>query len=505
MNSVIEYLLDDVAKYPSRLALVDRERQISYEIFWEMTSKIGWYLKEELKLQSQPIGVIARHNVFTPIIFMGICSSGNFYVPIDPDMPREKLKKIILLSDIKIVLSDRENLDFRDIYSCEYVDIQNIIAENNAKALSCSKCIKERTLQEPFSVLYTSGSTGTPKGVLKTNGAFINFIESFTEIFDFEEHEIIGNQTPFYFDASAKDLLLALKLGATMVIIPTEMFSFPIKLIHYMNENKVTTILWVPSALSIVTQLNTFTEIKPTTLKRVFFVGEMFPMKHLIKWRENLPQIQYVNLYGSTEIAGIACYYKIGDEEQLTVSDNLPIGKPMPNCHIFLVEGDHIINEPNKSGEIYISSEALAKEYYKYPEGTKKAFFYCELNGNKIERYFKSGDIAHYDDKGNLVFETRRDFQIKHMGHRIELGEIETMAQSLDDVEKAGCVYDVSKNKIVLFCEKKKESMITEREIKRLLRDRLSSYMMPNKVILIDKMLLNSNGKIDRIALKKLL
>lgn len=111
MNSIIEYLLDNVDKYPSRIALIDNEHQISYELFWKMASQIGWYLKEKLKARNQPIGVIARHNVYTPIIFMGICSSGNFYVPIDPDMPREKNGKIICLSEIKVVISYREDLN----------------------------------------------------------------------------------------------------------------------------------------------------------------------------------------------------------------------------------------------------------------------------------------------------------------------------------------------------------------------------------------------------------
>ena len=358
----------------------------------------------------------------------------------------------------------------------------------------------------PLYMVYTSGSTGVPKGVLKTHGAMMDYVESFSATYPYGDHEILGNQTPFFFDASAKDIYLMLKNAATMVIIPTFLFSFPVKLVEYLNEKKITIISWVPSALSLLTQLNAFADIKPETLQKVFFVGEVFPMKQLNKWRKALPDLTYVNLYGSSEIAGICLYYEVKKEDVFEDTDVLPMGKPLSNCKIVLVnqENGSIIKDKNVSGEIYLSSKALAKEYFGDKEKTENSFVVMDLDGTGERRYFKTGDVAFYNENGDLVFTSRKDFQIKHMGHRIELGEIEVAASSIDYVIKSGCIYDNEKRRIVLYCECGPDSGVTGPQIKAALTERLSSYMVPNRVVVTDKVPLNANGKIDRVELKRI-
>jgi acyl-coenzyme A synthetase/AMP-(fatty) acid ligase len=334
----------------------------------------------------------------------------------------------------------------------------------------------------------------------------MDYVESFSTTYPYGNHEILGNQTPFFFDASAKDIYLMLKNAATMVIIPTSMFSFPVKLVEYLNEKKVTVISWVPSALSLLTQLNAFADIKPETLQKVFFVGEVFPMKQLNKWRKALPDLTYVNLYGSSEIAGICLYYEVKKEDVFEDTEVLPMGKPLCNCKIVLVDQENgsVISEKNVSGEIYLSSKALAKEYFGDQEKTENSFVVTDLDGTGERRYFKTGDVAFYNEQGDLVFTSRKDFQIKHMGHRIELGEIEVAASSIDYVIKSGCIYDNEKRRIVLYCECGPDSEVTGAQIKAALTERLSSYMVPNRVVIMDKVPLNANGKIDRVELKRI-
>lgn len=492
--NILDYLENAAKKHPDRVALEDGSGQITYRDLKVYAKKVGLFLMEKgFCRTNKPIGVMAARDKYTLVLYMGILYSGNFYVPLDPEMKQEKKDKIIAQSGMELVLTTEDAVQ---------------IAEGNFKeARNCTDYAYDTNAGDaPLYMVYTSGSTGVPKGVLKTHGAMMDYVEAFSAAYPYGEHEILGNQTPFFFDASAKDIYLCLKNAATMQIIPTSLFSFPVRLVEYLNEKKITIISWVPSALALLTQLNAFADIKPQTLKKVFFVGEVFPMKQLNKWRKELPDLTYVNLYGSSEIAGICLYYEVKKEDIFEVTQVLPMGRPLSNCKVVLIDQENgtIITDPNVSGEIYLSSQALAKEYFGDKEKTENSFIVTDLDGTGKRRYFKTGDVAFYNDNGDLVFTSRRDFQIKHMGHRIELGEIEVTASALDYIVKCGCIYDNDKHRIVLYCECTPESTVTGPQIKADLTKLLSSYMVPNRVVLMDKVPLNANGKIDRVMLKKI-
>lgn len=548
IKNVLQYLELCAKNCPDKIALAMGDEKVSFSELRDLAKKRAILIQETESGKNMPVGVIANRSPQTIVNFMTVLYSGNFYVPIDPDMPAHKLQDILDDTCMKALLGSAENaekltevkyggrfLNFperkeectgqsaskSDSYSSSQSACQSV--ENGFGA---NDCFDNFDPASPLYMVYTSGSTGKPKGVLKSHGAMISFIETYTETFPFTSEEVIGNQTPFFFDASAKDLYLLLKTGGTMEIIPTELFSMPKMLIQYLNEKKITFCSWVPTALSIVAQLNPFKSVLPQYLKRMFFIGEVMPMKHLNKWRSYLPDVQYVNLYGQSEIAGVCCYYEVKGE--FADTDTLPMGRPLGNCRVHLMKRNGTedtsgaeslteITEPGVEGEIFIESDALALEYYHDSEKTAKSFLTYDF-GNGPVRCFRTGDLALRDASGNLVFGSRSDFQIKHMGHRIELGEIESVAGALPEIGRCCCTYNHERQKIVLFCtladkeaedsnsltnkigEEKKE--LTGRDIILLLTDKLSKYMMPSRVYILDRMPLNANGKIDRQALK---
>lgn len=263
----------------------------------------------------------------------------------------------------------------------------------------------------------------------------------------------------------------------------------PIELVKYLNEKKINVIQWVPSALSIISTLGTFKVIKPEFLKKVMFVGEKFAVPQLLKWMEALPEVDFVNLYGSSEMAGICAFCQL-EKDDIEKNQRIPIGKALSNSEVFITDsaGNRITDG---EGELVVHSKALAKEYLNQPELSKKVFV-----DRKEGNCYCSGDMASYDTDGRIIFAGRRDYQIKHMGHRIELGEIETAAVNIKNVRDACCIYH--KNKIVLFyCGK-----IDKAELTTELKNNLAEYMIPNKMVLLDKIPLNANGKKDRIALQ---
>ncbi len=492
MRNILELLQRAVETHPQKIAIVDRERKVTFAELCIQAKKIGAVIKQH-GLMNSPIGVIAERNADTLIFFFAVLFSGNFYIPIDPDMPPEKKRHIFEDADLKIILGTPGMHDMLSsvAFSGTYIT-QNDISDDLVSIPNVGG-------DDPAYMVYTSGSTGIPKGVLKSHKALLSFVQAYNETFDFSPDEIIGNQTPFYFDASAKDIYMMVQLGCTLDILPSTLFTLPPDLIDYLNEHQVSFASWVPTVLSLVSQLNPFSYVKPTTLKKIFFVGEVMPMKHLNKWRAALPDIQYVNLYGQSELAGVCCYYEVTGP--FLDTDTLPMGKPLCNCSIYLLNGDHIVTQPNEIGELYICSDAIALEYFHDPEKTKNCFVYRDFGSGPV-RCFKTGDLAQYDEQGNLIFASRTDLQIKHMGHRIELGEIETIAGALEEVHRCCCVYDSDKRKIVLFCQLAQDAQLNGIDIRRLLREKLSDYMLPAKVIVMEQLPLNANGKIDRQKLK---
>lgn len=445
-------------------------------------------------LKKAPVGVYAGRKLEVIAAMLGVAAAGCYYVPLNPLVPEEKNRKIIKSAGLTLLIGAEEK-DYRGKEEgCEYFlyDHKRLPGVTERPAVDIDGA-------DTLYLIYTSGSTGEPKGIRKSHGAMVNFIEAYVEEFAFRSGEIIGNQSPFSADASAKDLYLMLRSGAKLEIIPTQLFSFPAQLMEYLNERKISFISWVPSALAIVARLRTFRDVMPETLQRVYFVGEVFPAKDLEGWRTALPELDYVNLYGSSELAGICCYYRLPKGEP--VPEALPIGGPLKNSRIFLLKDGKLSQDG--SGEIAVVSEALADEYVGNAEKTAETFCFMDIDGKRC-RVLRTGDWARYDEEGKLVYMSRDDGMIKHKGYRIELGEIEAAVSALDVIIRVCCLYDARRERITVFASSK-DPDLKVRNLNEALADKLPDYMMPKRLVLMDELPLNPNGKIDRAGLKSLL
>ena len=492
MGSILDYLENTARRFPDAIAVADGAEELSFYALRRRAYGLGQVLCAR-GITGQAVGIYAQRKVDVIAAMLGCAASGNCYVPLDPNAPADKIRKILSHAEVKLILGFADGeYDGADL-NCEYLRWggESAAESDERPAVSLSE-------RDTLYIIYTSGSTGEPKGIRKSHGAVMNFVEAYEKELDFKQKEILGNQTPFCFDASAKDIYLMLKTGARMEIIPSEKFIFPVTLIEYLNEKKITFISWVPSALAIVARLRTFRDILPTTLKRVCFVGEVFPVKDLDGWRTALPELEYINLYGQSELAGICCLYPIPKGEP--TPEALPIGKPLGNSRIWLYEDGKISGE---KGEILIESGALADEYLKNPEKTAETFMELEIDG-EMRRVLRSGDWARYDGAGNLVFMSRADGQIKYKGYRIELGEIEAAVNALDFIGRACVLYNAERERITVFCTTEREGLKL-RDLNAALEGKLTDYMLPRKLVVLEEMPLNANGKIDRPYLKTML
>jgi acyl-coenzyme A synthetase/AMP-(fatty) acid ligase len=223
----------------------------------------------------------------------------------------------------------------------------------------------------------------------------------------------------------------------------------------------------------------------------------VFPIRQFNLWKQFVPGARYINLYGPTETTGMTCWYEV--DREFGPDEAIPIGRPFCNREILLLDGDKPA-APGEPGEICIRGTCLTLGYYGAFDKTAEVFVQNPLNPHYPELIYRTGDIARYNERGELVFVSRRDSQIKHMGQRIELGEIEMAAAAVEDVGGAGCIYDGEKKKIVLFFAGEAD----EAALSAALKDRLPRYMLPGLIMKLERLPVTDNGKLDRIALRRI-
>lgn len=442
----------------------------------------------------KPIAVIAERSVKNLAAMFGVLYSGNFYTVIDSEMPPERVKAIFntlkpaAVVVTKACLSLLEKLDFNG----KAVNYE--IAKDCPADGSLLGKIRENMIDsDPAYVLFTSGSTGVPKGAVVSHKAVLTYVKWYADTFKIDESTVFGSQTPFYFSMSVSDVFSTVFAGGELNIIPKALFSFPMKLIEFLNTRRVNTIYWVPSALCIIANWRALDYGELKYVKKVLFAGEVMPVKQLNYWISKLEGAMFANLFGPTETTDICTYYIV--DRKFEDGETLPIGRACDNCDVFVVKEDGTKAKIGEEGELYARGSFLAMGYYNNPEKTAAAFVQNPLNTAYPETVYKTGDLVKYNEKGELVYISRIDFQIKHMGYRIELGEIEAAANALGYVTACAAVYDSDRDKIILAYEgKKRESA----EILSDLRLRLPEYMTPQIVKRIKAMPHNANGKVDR-------
>ncbi len=492
--NVLDYLENSALQFPDKPALVDENNIVSFSELENWAKAIGSTIVNETSSSiRKPIIVLVDRKASSIVSFMGVLYSGNHYVPIDIETPNQRLRIIIEdLNSLAIICAKKDIgvLDgLENLPKCLIFEeiIENPINEKNLKK------IRDTIIDvDPIYTIFTSGSTGKPKGIVVSHKNVIDLAEWLDYTFKFSSDEILGNQTPFYFDASVKDIYICLKKGITMFIIPKKLFMFPLLLIDYLNENKITTILWTTSAIVLVANSKVLDTKIPIYLKKIFFAGEPMFAKHLNIWRTHIPEVMYVNLYGPTEITVDCTYYIVNRE--FSDDEAIPIGNACRNMEIILLDENYQQASRDETGEICVRGTGLALGYINEPGISKEVYIQNPLNDSYRDIIYCTGDIARYNEYGEIVFVSRKDGQIKHMGNRIELGEIELAVNSLKGIERCFCFYDSKDRKIVL----EYVGTLDSKSIINRISDKLPRHMIPKVIIKQPRFLYNPNKKIDR-------
>lgn len=533
IRNILEYLEQDRVLFPDKKALVDETTSYTFSEFYDLSRRIGSAIAKKMipgeisdnaaiaddslkrsaiaKSASdntkrstkrsairKPIAVLMEKGADTLCAFMGIAYAGCFYVLLNPEFPESRLTQIQGVLEAPFIVTNSEHRELAEklVPAERILLLSDLMQEEEDSSLLDS--IRKRAIDtDPLYANFTSGSTGVPKGVVVGHRSVLDFIENFVPMFGIGNNDIIANQAPFDFDVSVKDIYSALKTGATLVIVPKRLFSQPVQLLDFLCDHDITTMIWAVSALCLITTCHGLDYKTPMTVKRVLFSGEVMPLKHLLDWMNHLPEAEFVNLYGPTEITCNCTYHRI--DRNRDYSDGIPIGLPFPNEHVFLLDAENKeILEPDVTGEICVRGSALALGYFRNPEQTASAFPDDPSNSCYPEKIYRTGDLGRYADDGEeLYFCGRKDFQIKYMGHRIEIEEIERAISDVDGIARCCVIFDESKQRLYGFYV----GAMDKKELHAELAKTLPIYMIPGVLKNVEEFPLTKNGKIDRRAL----
>ncbi len=500
--NLLDYLKNSVAKYPDKIVFEDENRALSYRqtdieakaISDAIISRIGFQ-------HNQPILIFLPKSIETIVAMFGALYSGNFYTPVDIRFPDNKLQDMFETLDAKVVVTYKK---FKEqLVRLGLAEEKLIFYEDLDFASVNYKTNENGNIDTDLAyVFFTSGSTGKPKGVTLTHRNIISYIEAMDEIFPYNEKTVSGNQAPLHFDITTHDIYLTLKKSAKLVIIPEKFFIFPTQLVTFLKQSDINTLYWGPAAFMNTVKFDALKDIVLDKIKNVITGGEFMPVKYINYLKSKMPNLDFIcNVYGPTEATVNVSYYEV--KKEFREDENLPLGKALKNVRLIILdEENRKITQPGNIGELCILGSQLSPGYYKDAEKTKKAFIQSPLHNNYKELLYKTGDLASYNEAGEILCHGRTDNFIKHMGHSVELGEIEVGALSVDFVANAICLYDKEKSQIALLYVANQQD-VTDRDLRRALAKILPKHMVPTIYFQLDDFPLNQNGKVDRVKLRK--
>lgn len=500
--NVYSYLEETASRFPDKLALADDKNSLAFADWLKTSENIGSCIADCCNgCIRKPVLVFVDRKIEGLLGFMGVLASANFYVPIDNRMPASRIKLIteILNPVAAVTVTSKDNKALEEIgFTGRIIDYNQAVTYDGKPEYLASQREKLIDLDPVYSI-FTSGSTGVPKGVIISHRGVIDLAEWLSSTLGVTSDDALGNQTPFYFDGSVKDICLCLKTGASLHVIGKKYFTFPKLLIDYLNNNRVTSLLWATSAITLIGNSGILKEKSLDHVRLVTFAGEAMPAKQLNEWIDYLPDARFFNLYGPTEITVDCTYYEV--TQKFPDDSFIPIGRACRNMEVLVLDDNNELVKPGGEGELCVRGSGVAMGYFGNQEKTSEAFVQNPLNPYYNDIIYRTGDIVKYGADGNLLFVSRKDFQIKHKGNRIELGEIEVAVNAILEVTNAACIFDKPNDKIVLYYTTADGE---ERDIINFVKGKIPVYMFPEVIQLLKEMPYNMNGKIDRIMLKKM-
>lgn len=491
--TIVDLFENVVNLHPNRVA-VNSQGGLTFQALYNKASKVASSLSASGVGANTIVGLYIERSIDFLIGVYGILLSGGAYLPLDPKHPKKRISYILKDSDCQTVLTNRAGANKLEVDNLSVIQLEDCEV---AKPL-------KRTVAKPVDlayVIYTSGTTGNPKGVMIDHYALLNRLQWMQDKYALESNSVILNKTTPVFDVSVWELFWWSITGSSVSVLADGHEKDPMEIINSIEEHQVTTMHFVPSMLAAFLQVVDATSVdRLQSLETIFCSGEALNREHVEKFNELFGHLatRLVNLYGPTEAAIDVSYY---DCSKTDVPNIVPIGKPIDNIKLAVLNQFGNRQPIGLPGELVISGVGLARGYLNKPELTQEKF--KQGKQGIFDRYYKTGDLARLTSEGNFEYLGRTDNQVKIRGFRIELHEIESVIKDYEGIDQAIVTYQKDENQIGFLCAyyvSMKE--IDLKNLEAFLSQYLPNYMIPAIYECLDMMPLSFNGKVDRSALK---
>lgn len=489
---------DHVRRHPDAVALIEGGQTVRYGDLGRRVDAIAQRLQAHGVALGDTVGIALERSANMVASMLATMQLGAAYVPLDPSNPPERLAYIAKDAGLACSVSDvatAQRLGFAGAVTLDDLDAAEIAQAPPAPQVGI----------DPLStayIAYTSGSTGKPKGVMGTHRATVNRFSWMWRVFPFADDEVMCQKTAISFVDSVWEIFGPLLAGVPQVIIPTATLLEPKVFLATLAQQRVTRLLVVPSLLKALLGAGVDLRKALPSLRMIFCSGEVLPAALARQVLAAAPDVQLINLYGSSEVAADVTWEVVRSVDNDTVS----IGRPIDNACVYVLDEASRPVSLGETGELYVGGEGLAAGYLNRLDLTAARFMPDPFMALPGARMFATGDLVFQLADGRLMFKGRADDQVKIRGARVELGEVELALTGLPDVAEAAVVaapYD-GDTTLYAYILAKGGTAPEPRLLRSLLARQLPSYMVPTHFVVLDAMPLNPNGKIDRAALKAL-
>jgi len=495
------------ARTPDAVAVIYESERLTYKELNEKANRFARYLQTLGAGPETIVGVSVERSLNMVVALFGILKTGAAYLPLDPNYPRERLALMLDDSRAPILVTQKHLFEqFADVTS-QVVCID--AAWKKIAGLDGSNLNIPVDSKNMAYCIYTSGSTGRPKGVMLTHSSAVNHNISISTLFRLSSMDHVLQFATINFDAAVEEIFPTLAMGATLVLRNNDLLISGADLLRLIDKERLT-VLDLPTAYwhEWVTELTRSKMTLPESLRLVILGGDKASPERFLTWKKlGGDRVSLVNTYGPTETTVVSTVYEPGvREKQSSELIELPIGRPIANTKIYILDASMQPVPVGVPGELYIGGHGLARGYLQRPELTAEKFVPDPFSNTVGARLYRTGDLVRYRPDGQIEFSGRVDFQLKIRGFRVEIGEVEsalrknTRIQDVAVIAAAGETAS-SEKRLVAYCACLPEDDVTPSELRDFLKAHLPEYMVPSLFVIMDALPKTPNGKLDRKAL----